>query len=50
LREALLLRYVAGFDYDEMARFLDRSASTVRSRVFHGLLRLRRLSGRDASR
>jgi RNA polymerase sigma-70 factor (ECF subfamily) len=50
LREALLLRYSAGLDYDEMARVLDRSQSTVRSRVFHGILRLRQLFGKEASR
>jgi RNA polymerase sigma-70 factor (ECF subfamily) len=49
LREALLLRYAAGFDYEEMARLLERSPSTVRSRVFHGLLRLRQLFGEEGS-
>ena len=48
LREALLLRFSAGLDYEEMARVLARSQSTVRSRVFHGLLRLRRLFGEEA--
>jgi len=47
LREALLLRYSAGLDYEEMAKVLARSPSTVRSRVFHGLLRLRRLFGEE---
>ena len=48
LREALLLRYSAGLDYEEMAQVLARSPSTVRSRVFHGLLRLRQLFGKEA--
>jgi RNA polymerase sigma-70 factor (ECF subfamily) len=48
LREALLLRYAGELDYEEMARVLRRSPSTVRSRVFHGLLRLRKLLGEEA--
>ena len=47
LREALLLRFSAGLDYGEMAEVLKRSQSTVRSRVFHGLLRLRKLLGKE---
>jgi len=47
LQDALLLRFVAGLEYAEMAQALDRSESTVRSRVFHGLLRLRKLWGKD---
>jgi RNA polymerase sigma-70 factor, ECF subfamily len=47
LREAVLLRFSAGLDYGEMAEVLERSQSTVRSRVFHGLMRLRKLLGKD---
>jgi RNA polymerase sigma-70 factor, ECF subfamily len=47
LQDALLLRFVAGLEYAEMAQTLARSESTVRSRVFHGLLRLRKLLGKD---
>ena len=47
LREALLLRFSAGLDYGEMAEVLERSQSTGRSRVFHGLLRLRKLLGKE---
>jgi RNA polymerase sigma-70 factor, ECF subfamily len=47
LQEALLLRFSGGLDYAEMAEVLKRSQSTVRSRVFHGLMRLRNLLGKD---
>lgn len=47
LQEALLLRFCAGLDYAEMSEVLKRSQSTVRSRVFHGLLRMRELFGKD---
>jgi RNA polymerase sigma-70 factor, ECF subfamily len=47
LQEAVLLRFSAGLGYEEMARVLKRSSSTVRSRVFHGLMQLRRLLGKD---
>lgn len=40
MREALALRFVEGLDYDAMAVVLDVSASTLRSRVFHGLAQL----------
>ena len=50
LREALLLRFSAGLGYEEMAQVLARSPSTVRSRVFHGLLRLRQLFGEEDRR
>ncbi len=42
-REAVLLRYSAELDYAEMASLLDVSAATLRSRVFSGLMKLRRL-------
>jgi RNA polymerase sigma-70 factor, ECF subfamily len=47
LQEALLLRFSAGLGYEEMAEVLKRSSSTVRSRVFHGVMRLRKLLGKD---
>lgn len=47
MQEAVLLRFSAGLDYAEMAEVLQRSQSTVRSRVFHGLMRLRSLLGKD---
>lgn len=37
MREALALRFVEGLDYDTMAALIGVSASTLRSRVFHGL-------------
>ncbi len=42
LREAVLLRFDHGLDYAEIARVVGRPESTVRSRVFHALKRLRR--------
>jgi RNA polymerase sigma-70 factor, ECF subfamily len=50
LQEALLLRFCAGLDYAEMSDVLERSQSTVRSRVFHGLMRMRELFGKDRDR
>jgi RNA polymerase sigma-70 factor, ECF subfamily len=47
LQEAVWLRYAAGLDYGEMAEVLQRSQTTIRSRVFHGLMRLRNLLGED---
>jgi RNA polymerase sigma-70 factor, ECF subfamily len=47
LQEALLLRFAGGLDYAEMSEVLGRSESAVRSRVFHGLLRMRELLGKD---
>lgn len=46
LREALLLRYDQDLDYSEIAIIVGRSESTVRSRIFHALKKLRiRISG-----
>jgi RNA polymerase sigma-70 factor (ECF subfamily) len=42
LREAVLLRFVAGLDYPAISQAVGRNESTVRSRVFHGLRQLRR--------
>ena len=42
-REAVLLRYSAELDYAEMAGLLDVPEATARSRVFLGLIKLRRL-------
>jgi RNA polymerase sigma-70 factor (ECF subfamily) len=41
LREAVLLRFVAGLDYPAISIAVGRNESTVRSRVFHGLRLLR---------
>jgi RNA polymerase sigma-70 factor, ECF subfamily len=43
LREAVLLRFVAGLDYPDISAAIGRNESTVRSRVFHGLRRMREL-------
>jgi RNA polymerase sigma-70 factor (ECF subfamily) len=43
LREAVLLRFVAGLDYAGISAAIGRNESTVRSRVFHGLRQLRSL-------
>jgi RNA polymerase sigma-70 factor (ECF subfamily) len=40
-REAILLRFAAGLDYAQMSDVLGRGQSTIRSRVYHGLRRLR---------
>ncbi len=40
LRVAVVLRYFAGLDYDEIAEVIGRTPSAARSRVFHGLRRL----------
>ena len=41
LQEVLLLRFDQGLDYPEIAAILGRSETTIRSRAFHGLRRLR---------
>jgi RNA polymerase sigma-70 factor (ECF subfamily) len=41
LREAVLLRYDQGLEYAEIARIVGRRETTVRSRVFHALRRIR---------
>ncbi|HXN30527.1 MAG TPA: sigma-70 family RNA polymerase sigma factor [Polyangiaceae bacterium] len=43
MREALVLRYAEDLRYDEMAEVLRVGESTLRSRVHHGLRRLRAL-------
>lgn len=40
MREALVMRFVEGLDYEQMARALGTSASTLRSRVHYGLAQL----------
>ncbi|HVZ34956.1 MAG TPA: sigma factor-like helix-turn-helix DNA-binding protein [Polyangiaceae bacterium] len=42
-QRAISLRYAAGLDYEEIAAIVKRPAATVRSRVFSGLLKLRKL-------
>lgn len=45
-REVLLLRFDQELDYAEISRIVGRNEATVRSRVFHGLKKLRaRVSG-----
>jgi RNA polymerase sigma-70 factor (ECF subfamily) len=45
LREAVWLRFGAELEYGEIAAIVDRSTEAVRTRVFHGLRRLRDLMG-----
>jgi RNA polymerase sigma-70 factor (ECF subfamily) len=45
-REAIALRFSAELDYAEIARVAGRSEATIRSRVFLGLARLRKLLGK----
>lgn len=47
LREALILRYSQELDYPQIAAIVGRGESTVRSRVHHGLRRLRQLLGEE---
>lgn len=42
-RQALVLRFSEGMRYDEIAVVLECPLGTVKSRIFHGLLGLRRL-------
>ena len=42
-REVLLLRFDQELDYAEISRIVGRNESTVRSRVFHGLKKLREM-------
>jgi RNA polymerase sigma-70 factor (ECF subfamily) len=46
-RQALVLRFSEGLRYDEIAVVLDCPLGTVKSRIFHGLLGLRRLMETD---
>ncbi|MFO0582649.1 MAG: RNA polymerase sigma factor [Anaeromyxobacter sp.] len=48
LREAVLLRFDQGLAYADIARLVHRPEVTVRSRVFHGLKRLRQALGEKA--
>ncbi|HWM85853.1 MAG TPA: RNA polymerase sigma factor [Kofleriaceae bacterium] len=48
LREAVLLRFSEGLDYPQIAQILGRNESTIRSRVHHGLKRLRDLVQRGS--
>jgi RNA polymerase sigma-70 factor, ECF subfamily len=41
-RQALVLRFSEGLQYDEIARVLKCPLGTVKSRIHHGLLRLRK--------
>jgi len=42
-RQALVLRFSEGLSYEEIAQALDCPLGTVKSRIFHGLLSLRRV-------
>jgi RNA polymerase sigma-70 factor (ECF subfamily) len=42
-RQALVLRFSEGLRYDEIAEILECPLGTVKSRIFHGLLGLRKL-------
>jgi RNA polymerase sigma-70 factor (ECF subfamily) len=45
-REAIVLRFGSGLEYAEVAEVAGRTEATIRSRVFLGLARLRRLLGK----
>jgi RNA polymerase sigma-70 factor (ECF subfamily) len=45
-REAIVLRFSAELDYADIGRIAGRSEETIRSRVFLGLSRLRKLLGK----
>jgi RNA polymerase sigma-70 factor (ECF subfamily) len=47
MREALVLRFDQEMDYADIAAVLGRPEATVRTRVFHGLRRLRALLEKD---
>ena len=49
-RRAIVLRFTAGLEYDEIAAIVGRSAPTVRTRVFHGIARLRAILTRGDAR
>lgn len=49
-KEAVLLRYAVELDYAEIASLLDVPEATVRSRVFLGLVKLRRLLRQEKRR
>jgi RNA polymerase sigma-70 factor (ECF subfamily) len=40
-KEAVLLRFDQGLDYEDIARILEAPVSTIRSRVFLGIRQLR---------
>jgi RNA polymerase sigma-70 factor, ECF subfamily len=47
LREALMLRFNAALEYDEISRIVGAGESTVRSRVFLAVSQLREWAGED---
>lgn len=47
MREAVILRFVDELSYDEMEAILAANASTLRSRVHHGLARLAQRLGKE---
>jgi RNA polymerase sigma-70 factor (ECF subfamily) len=50
LRDAIWLRYGADLGYDEIAAIARRPVETIRSRIFHGLKRLRQSVGATKER
>lgn len=46
-RQALVLRFSEGLSYEEIAVVLECPLGTVKSRIFHGLLALRRIMEHD---
>ncbi|MCA9177676.1 MAG: RNA polymerase sigma factor [Planctomycetales bacterium] len=47
-RQTLVLRYSEDLKYEEIAEVLECPVGTVKSRIYHGLLALRRLLGEDS--
>jgi len=41
MRDAVVLRFSEDLSYEEMAPILETAETTLRSRVFHGLRRIR---------
>jgi RNA polymerase sigma-70 factor (ECF subfamily) len=41
LREVILLRFEQGLDYADIAAIVGRPQATIRTRIFHGLKKLR---------
>ena len=46
-RAALVLRFSEGLQYDEIAQVLDCPLGTVKSRIYHGLMSLRRMMNNE---
>lgn len=48
-RQALVLRHLEGLGIEEIARIMDCPPGTVKSRIFHGVKRLRERCGKETS-